>query len=87
MSKEKKEISSRQRDAIAIFVIIFILAIFLVPIPKHYEDSQVRTYTALLYKFILWPQPQPGQTEMSYKVRFHFFPNNFHELGYYVQFG
>ena len=63
-----------------LLVIIFIIC--LIPKIDFYKDGGTVTYSAVFYKIIDW-----NQLEGKQGMEFHIFPNNFHRLDYYSDFG
>ena len=60
-------------------LIVFILAVFFVPVPTGiHKDGGTREYTALTYKIVDWNR---NSSNLSYdKTRVYIFPNNFKSI-------
>jgi len=73
----------RKKKYLIVFIII-VLLVLLFPIRAVYKDGGTKTYTALLYKIIVWNTIDFNE-ESGCKTgtEIHLFPNNFHSLDYY----
>jgi len=67
-----------------ITLIIILVSVLIFPIPVVYRDGGTRTYTAFLYRIIIWNQLDI-ESETGYRtgMEFYFFPNNFKSLNDY----
>ncbi len=67
-----------------IIILLAVLVVLLFPIPSVYKDGGTRTYTSLTYKIIVWHKmKEPNGYKTGTEI--YFFPNNFHDLDYYVK--
>lgn len=67
--------SFRKRHIISV---ILILSILLLPIETTKRDNGVKTYTAILYKVIIWSTP-----DEKVEIEVYAFPMNFHDIDHY----
>jgi len=67
-----------------LFVLIIILILSLIPVPMTLEDGGTKTYTAVLYKIIVWNKIIDDSSN-GYKTgtEIYFFPNNLKILDEY----
>jgi len=67
-----------------IILMAIILIISLIPIPMTAEDGGTKTYTAVLYKIIVWHKIiDDNSGDYKTGTEIYFFPNNFKNLNDY----
>ncbi len=73
-----------KRKNIRLLIILGIVVILLFPIRNVYKDGGTTTYTSLTYKIIKWNSMIPVD-EIKTGIEIYLFPNNFHDLEYYIR--
>ncbi|MBC8569674.1 hypothetical protein [Zongyangia hominis] len=78
------EQTERRKKRIVTAVIVFLsLLVLLTPLTATYKDGGTRTYTALLYKVIVWRPLEEGEDHKT-GTEVYIFPDNFHDLDFYA---
>ncbi len=72
-----------KRKNIRLLIVLVIAVILLFPIRIVYKDGGTTTYTSLTYKIIKW-NSMIGVDEIKTGTEIHLFPNNFHDIDYYI---
>ena len=73
----------KRKFCIFVCVLISVL-VLIIPRKDIYNDGGTVTYTSLNYKIIKWHKLSPDNPNVFKEgTEIYFFPNNFHDLGYY----
>ena len=67
-------------------IISIVFLLFAPHIVSYYNDGGSKIFWAPSYQIIRWKRLEKGPSTPGYSgVEIHFFPNNFHDLNYWVK--
>ena len=70
----------KKKALTVVAIIVFVLLI--IPMPAWYRDGGTRSFTAILYRVVIWNQMEDAYGNRQTGTEIHLIPNNFRPVDF-----